>query len=370
MVGVFTFSDKASTSWIFYIFALFYAAIGMIYILQKRFVVICDHWVNINLIFILWMISSGLWQYSTEVYFQRIVTVTIIVFFCFLTSQFIKEKEDVQTYIKCVVFANVVNCIYRLLNGGFLQVLGEYKSDEILLVGANNLAMMVVITFALGVYCYRESKNVIYLGASVLFLVVALMTGSRKALIGMALVLVVQYIIKDKHYIRNTFVAALLLMLFVIIITRVEMFEYTLERFQRMLDYRQGEVGVDESLSTRMKYIRVGFKAFQQRPILGYGVGYSYTNLTGNEHTYLHNNYLELVVSLGIIGLFIYYAQYFWILIRALRKKISNNFKVTIITLIITFLFVFDIGAVTYFEKYTLIALHLMYLMTRYKEKQ
>lgn len=369
MVGVFAFSDKTSTIWIFYIFALFYAAVGMIYILQKRFIVICDRWVKINIIFILWMILSFFWQYSTEMYLQRIVTVTIIVFFCFLTSQFARGKGDVHTLVKSVVWANVANCIYRLLSGGLLQVLKQYESDEILVVGANNLAMMVVITFSLAIYCYRESKNIFYLGASALFMMVALMTGSRKALIGMALVLVLQYIIKDKRYIRNTIVAGILLVLFFVVFTRVGMFEYTWERFQRMLEYSQGEASVDNSLSTRMEYIKVGFKAFLQQPVLGYGVGYSYTNLTGSDHTYLHNNYLELGVSLGIVGLFVYYAQYFLIVIRTFRKKISNNFKVAIITLLITFAFVFDIGAVTYFEKYTLIALHLLYLMTRYKEE-
>lgn len=370
LVGVFTFSDKPSTIWIFYIFALFYALVSLIYILQQQWVVIVDGWGKANVLFILWMSLSFLWQHSTEIYAQRVITVTIIVFFSFLTTQYARKKEDVQMIIKCIVFANVINCVYRLFNGGILQVLGRYETDEILVVGANNLAMMVVITFSLAIYCYRETKSIVYLGAATLFLVVALMTASRKALIGIALALVVQYIIKDRHYIKNLVISGILLAIFVMIFTRVEMFEYTWERLQRMLEYSQGKMGGDASLATRIEYIQRGLKAFLHQPVWGYGVGYSYTNLTGSAHTYLHNNYLEICVSLGIVGLILYYAQYVMIFVNAMRKHISNNFRVTIITLLVTFLFVLDVGAVTYFEKYTLITLHLLYRMTLCTEKE
>ena len=57
-----------------------------------------------------------------------------------------------------------------------------------------------------------------------------------------------------------------------------------------------GEVDV-----VRFEMIKVGIDLFAKRPFLGYGIG-SY-RLVAGFNTYAHNNYIELLVSIGLIGL-------------------------------------------------------------------
>ena len=73
------------------------------------------------------------------------------------------------------------------------------------------------------------------------------------------------------------------------------------------------------SSDTRLLLIRYGIDLFKEKPIFGYGLdGYRIvTPLTGY---YAHNNYIEIMVDLGLIGLILYY----WFPIKLLIKSIKQ----------------------------------------------
>jgi O-antigen ligase len=79
----------------------------------------------------------------------------------------------------------------------------------------------------------------------------------------------------------------------------------------------------DRSVATRMFMIGVGWSAWLDRPLFGWGPGSSKHLISqadipkefqGNSE--LHNNYLEILVRLGIIGALLFFGFWFWLIVR------------------------------------------------------
>ena len=100
---------------------------------------------------------------------------------------------------------------------------------------------------------------------------------------------------------------------------------------------------VDTSSQTRLRLIEIGLDIWKKYPIGGTGINTFYvSSSTGN---YAHNNFVELLADIGIIGFVIYY----FFIVKAIFVK--NNFDVEkgwMWKCLLICLLVFDFGAVTY----------------------
>lgn len=363
IVGIVTFSDKVSTIKIFYMFSIFYALNCFIYISRAKFKIRIDKVAMCNIVFLIILGLSIFWQKTSAYYSSRLLTIFVIVFFSILTLQVLEAKKDIDIAIKCIIWANVVNCVYRLFTGGIKEVLGEYASSVPLIVGANDVAVALVVCFSFSIYMYRKFKSKSYIIASLLFLTVGIMTASRKALIGFALIIVIQYAFKDKKYIKNISIAILGIAVLIFLLTKIEVFSYSLNRALQLVGFMSGDESVVDASSMIRKEMRlVGLKAFVSNPILGYGVGYSYRCLPFG--TYLHNNYIEVGVSLGLVGLLAFYMPHMYIIYNALKIKRNETLKITIIGILLA-IFLIDYGAVMYFNKFYYIIIILLDVLVK-----
>src|SRR5699024_3962119 len=80
---------------------------------------------------------------------------------------------------------------------------------------------------------------------------------------------------------------------------------------------------------------------------LGYGIN-NYIDLLGaaiGEYAYSHNNYVELLVGVGLIGTVVYYLAFIYIFRNAIRHL--NNYSKFAIVTVITILII-DYGLVSY----------------------
>ena len=69
--------------------------------------------------------------------------------------------------------------------------------------------------------------------------------------------------------------------------------------------------------------IQYGMDYFKERPLLGHGIEnfrYLYAQEVGKE-TYSHNNYIELLVNNGIVGLLLYYSFYISVILKANDRR-------------------------------------------------
>lgn len=98
----------------------------------------------------------------------------------------------------------------------------------------------------------------------------------------------------------------------------------------------------DASTVSRANHIVEALHLFREHPILGAGQdGYRYTT---SILTYSHNNYVELLANLGLVGFSLYYLIYGWVAIRSVRLFKRNMLPLTfVIAILIT-----DIAVVSY----------------------
>ena len=74
--------------------------------------------------------------------------------------------------------------------------------------------------------------------------------------------------------------------------------------------------------------------------------------------TYTHNNYVEMLVNFGLTGFVIYYLGYVLNFIKIIKMKRDVNFSMKVLFFVLmSVIFIADIGTVTYYERYVCIIL-------------
>jgi O-antigen ligase len=108
--------------------------------------------------------------------------------------------------------------------------------------------------------------------------------------------------------------------------------------------------------SVRESMILYGWDSFLQRPIFGWGHA-SFKFLFGNffgRYVYSHNNYIELLTNLGLIGFVYYYGFYIYIIKKIVKvpsiNMKSKNLKHFFIAFFIS-LFFLEMGIISYYSQ-------------------
>ena len=115
--------------------------------------------------------------------------------------------------------------------------------------------------------------------------------------------------------------------------------------------------------------IEWGVEWFKEKPKLGYGID-SYKMLLGTKETsfgitgaYAHNNYIELIVDVGILGLVVYYYIYIYMIIKSFKYIKSRNLLLILMLGILIACMVNEYGQVTYYYKFYQLVLLLIYIV-------
>lgn len=124
-------------------------------------------------------------------------------------------------------------------------------------------------------------------------------------------------------------------------------------RLEAALLFATGRDTGDTSISTRFALSNDALYLWSKKPLLGWGADqFRYISDFGR---YSHNNYVELLVTVGIVGFTLFYSIYIYIItygINFLRSKKNNkkNLGFWILLTGISFL-IMDIAAVSYYSK-------------------
>ena len=99
----------------------------------------------------------------------------------------------------------------------------------------------------------------------------------------------------------------------------------------------------DSSFTTRLTIIKSTLPAFVSSPLFGYGFGaFDMVHLDYNEQAVFwespqaHNDYLRLLIELGIVGLFVYLAVFislFLLISRLYKKYKETNFETYLLSI-------------------------------------
>jgi len=269
----------------------------------------------------------------------------------------IEKPEDLEWAIKSFILSGLISCFYIILVSDFSKI-ARFGRE---LGNVNSVGLMIGISFIFSVTEYIRNRKKFYLFALVPMLPVILMTGSRKSLLFIMIAII--YILyntfcknfggKVKFLVISTLFA---LLLFYLVMEVPFFYNIIGVRIKGLIALFTGEGKVESSAAARKYMIDVGISLFKQRPLLGYGaMNYSvlFGELTG-KMSYAHNNFIELLVNVGLIGTLTYYIGHFNVLKDLLffAQNNENNAHIYAFISIILAYFFLGTGLVYYKSKH------------------
>lgn len=269
-------------------------------------------------------ILSSRWSINPQTTIQACKNIFIVLFICSMTYSMVENAEDFKAFWTSICIAYVFDSLYVLFvvgidNLGKSRLGVEYAGLE--MWNANAIGAFAGFGCVMFLYGTITANNKIgKAGSAALALFMLLMclnTGSRKALLVVAVTGALYFCLKDRGNKRPRNILIMLILLIAlwnIIMANDDLYKLIGSRMERMVDSLLGHQTSENSMGMRTLMIMQGMVFFRKEPILGYGLDcYRYLSPFG---TYAHNNYIELMVGTGLIGLIVYYSIYIYSFIK------------------------------------------------------
>ncbi|WP_210115335.1 O-antigen ligase family protein [Galactobacillus timonensis] len=233
-------------------------------------------------------------------------------------------------------------------------------------------AFAALIGFYLIKYHYViPSDKWLWLLGFLFAIVFILLSGSRKALLYFLIPISFFLIFRSKGIaktLRNFIVVIVLIFIVYLAIMKVPiLYESIGRRVATLLNFINGRE-TDSSTATRAVLVSDGIEMFRRKPWIGYGLGNFSTvhSLNSTIKYYAHNNYIELLVDVGIIGTLMYYSLNISTIIRGLRKI---KYKDPLLLLLFGYLIgalICEYGNVTYYATFDQLLYAIVWYVFRY----
>lgn len=190
-------------------------------------------------------------------------------------------------------------------------------------------------------------------------LLVVALSGSRKAIIYLAIPLFVFYVLKSRNPIKIIksvlFAVCAAIIVYVALMKVPVLYDMIGEGLQTMIAGLKGNES-DASTSARVRITSWGFEVFKERPFLGHGLeNFKILHLYRFGQMYIaDNNYIELLVDQGMVGLLLYYSFHVWLIknfVSVIKKNKNNRFLIMLFGMEIATI-VCDYGVVSYRSMY------------------
>lgn len=289
--------------------------------------------------------------------------------------QYIREVADLENIMFAYMLAGLALAIYVYAQYGneFWTILQENAQQEDQnridrlgseLANANTISMLAAFSVVIGIYqLIFNRKNLIttvFCVAVVVFcFIVSMAAGSKKSLIIIFVSFVAMYFynaIGSKNFLkqlRNLLLTIAAIVAVVVLLTRIPIFSVVVTRYESFFSFMEGGQGTTSEID-RMNLISKGMEVWWNHPLFGAGT-YASGHYLG---VYAHNNFVELLVNSGLVGLIVFYTVYIVTGYKYIRNSIKykNNSKIVIL-LFAVFLSVLISGVamVYYYDRYFMI---------------
>ena len=278
---------------------------------------------------------------------------------------FIDDKQKADKFYKILVFSGFL-LIIRI----FVSVPpSEWFAGRFgnVLINANRVGLFLAISAISSFYIARVKREKRYYVFLLILLVFVMLTGSRKATV-MALggIVFLIYLNADNITKKVTVVfygTILIFMGYYLLLNVPILYNSVGIRLENMVSTFLGSGVVDNSTRVRRNMIEVGLSLIKEKPLMGYGAD-TYRYISGYG-MYSHNNFIELLVGIGVIGTLVYYFNYFYIILKLKNKR---KFKFTNAALaFIVMLLSMEYGLVSYYDELYHMLIAFAYATTRFK---
>lgn len=273
------------------------------------------------------------------------------------------------------VFVIVISLLSIISGGIFNGRLGQNINFQILgdsiSYNANSIALIAGFSYLIYIYKYNNTKKLLNIFLMLIFILIIMLTGSRKGFLFLILgTPLLVLMLSPKKWLRNVYMIIVLLFGFYLISMKIPaLYNIIGFRIEALITQLLGADVQDASTETRSLYVERGWEYFLLKPWTGYGLD-TFRHLPGSYGTYSHNNYIELLVSGGIISFIIYYVIRFFVLMKLFLNLRGNNL-VKLMFVFILVLLLLDYGLVSYYERiYTVIFIFVLCALSLIKVKK
>lgn len=297
----------------------------------------------------------------------------IIIFVIWTAS--IPSNLLLQFVGKCSVIITVPIIIVLLNSIGLSELLIGSRFGDADVINGNVIAsnMMVLFFFSLFIAINNKQWRLFTIIILLLISLLIMITGCRRGIFGIIVMFLgMLYIYGEKHKFKILCIVTIFSVIMLYLMFNVQvLFDVAgiriLKTFSDFGLYSNNSLNLtDNSADLRTGFVPTAISYFIQNPILGNGMNYFIaTNPFNNQlQSYnTHSNYLELLVSYGIVGFIIYFSFIFKTFIKVFRRRNYNNvFKVVLLFFIIDFLIIET--TTTVFYTYTIFYI-IFYVLSR-----
>ena len=296
--------------------------------------------------------------------FSRVKSIVQVLVFANLLMPHIRESErSFQTFLYLYIMASLF-VIMRAILSASMSLVFVMRLGGSFGVNPNTVGYIFSVAAIIILYLFFEKKNWLLAVPFLIFIFFSLLSGSRSVFILLSVGIISLVLLYQKNLKRAIFASLLAVFLVVVgvilIITIEPLYRIIGKRFVDML-MQLGGASTDESISTRMGMVVIGINMFKQKPFFGWGLG-AFTDLGGYE-MYAHNNYVELLVAVGLFGTILYYTIPFYLAIRGTKRffKFQEKGPYVLATALMITMIVDQVARVTYTEEFSNILIALCY---------
>lgn len=347
---------------------LFFGYLAWMVFKTKKFPVnVATQWIIIVALLAMLYFFVGANKYVDSVSF--IVAKNLLKAICIEYYLYTKDNEE---------FIIIATAIAGIICGGF--IIGSYLDNpltsmelkyasnsrigaEIAGGNVNVVAMNMCFAFAscmhLAKDSLKKSKKVFWYLALVFITISSFFTGTRKVLLAFA----VMFLLANRNIkIRYKIMVLIAAIAAYLVLMNVDTFYFLLGHkidFFRSDAYKM----YDHSDQIRRDLLIQSWKMFMDRP---WGSGFGCVQATLG--VYAHNNYMEVLASLGLIGFILYYGVYVWGLCKSYLYRRDNSCQFCFYTLV--GIMILEIGQITCYYPMIYVFVPLIEYIIHYKGKK
>lgn len=325
-------------------------------------------------VFLLYSSSSMLWAEDISYSINKVNALLFIFMAMIIINMSYSKNTDTDILLKSIMYGGYLVVLYSFLKYGIQGIIELVSSDLRIsndLLNANTIGMCAAYSIIINIYyiIYQGFNKGSLLIAPAFIILVA--TQSRKAIMIIIIGVAAIYVLKNfkPEKIGLSIIKIIIGLIFIIaglyILSQTKFFSRFIDRISDVKDILNGKgTRYDNSAWLRFAYINLGMRLFRKHSLIGIGLGNAniYTQIYYGHNHYLHNNYVELLACLGLVGFVIYYSIFIFVLYYFLKnfKYRDSEYDICLILLIINL--IIDYGVVSYYDKATYIYI-LLYII-------
>lgn len=296
-------------------------------------------------------------------------------------SLYVSDISRIKKVMYIYIYVLLIVQVYIYLFKG-LTYITHLRDDDLLTTvswNANGIGLSVAFGFFYIYYTYTflkeqisKNQNLIYKIYILIGVITIMMTGSKKALIAVFMLMIGLYFFTHERRKVLTVLAVIIIIpiIYTAIIKIPVLYNVMGHRVEEFVLALTGEAAYNASDRTRDYLIQRGIEWFKLKPWLGHGMACFKTLYVAETQSdralYAHNNYIEIAVGGGVLGIIIYYWGYLKIILNGFKAK--RNAKVFIFTTMITIL-ILEYGLVSYLMEIINLPLILCFALAEYSNE-